>query len=135
MKYKTRVESVGAMGIALGLTVVACASAPRLDTDASASSIRGAQEVGAEQVPVAALHLKLAKDQLASAKRLSEKGDAEEADSMLTRAEADAQLAILLSRESSEKSDARVAENRVKNLKRENQKFTEHGKQNSESGL
>ncbi len=135
MKYQSKYGSVGALGMVVGVACAGCASAPRLDTDASAANIRGAEEVGASEVPVAALHLKLAKDHLASAKRLSEKGDHEEADSMLSRAESDAQLAILLSRESSERSEAKMAENRVKSLKQENQKFTGSSNNNSGSEL
>jgi hypothetical protein len=62
------------------------------------ASIRGAQEVGANSVPAARLHLQLAKDQTDSAKKMAEEGD-ERAEMVLARAQADAELALGLARE------------------------------------
>ena len=81
------------------LMVVGCASFPppteRLNTTEGA--IRGATEVGAEQIPRAALHLKLAQEQTDKARQLMEDDDNELADQSLRRAQADAELAIALS--------------------------------------
>jgi hypothetical protein len=98
---------------------VGCASAP-LRTEGSTSGIRAAEEVGAAGVPQAALHLQLAREELALAKSLSAKGEKEQATSMLGRAEADAELAVALSRESAEKTETREAEELVRQLRQEN---------------
>lgn len=97
----------------------ACAGAP-LRTDQSTSAIRAAEEVGAGAVPQAALHLQLAKESLAKATKLSENGDKAEATSLLTRAEADAELAVVLSRESAEKQEAVKAIELVRQLRLSN---------------
>ena len=99
--------------------VAGCASTP-LRSEGSTSGIRAAEEVGAESVPRASLHLQLAKEELASAQRMSGNGDTEEAASMLMRAEADAELAVALSRESAEKQDAAAAMESVKKLLNDN---------------
>ena len=93
-----------------------CAGA-QLQTDASTSAIRAAEEVGAKDVPRAALHLQLAKESLNKATSLSEQGDEERAQSLLTRAQADAELAVALSREDSEKQQANKALERVRQLR------------------
>ena len=96
-----------------------CASAP-LKTEASTSGIRAAEEVGAADVPRASLHLQLAKEELARAKSLAANDQREKADSMLMRAEVDAELAVALSREDAEKVEARAAVERVRQLRQEN---------------
>ena len=102
------------------VAAVGCASRPTLRTESSMSAIRAAEEVGAREVPRAAFHLQLAKEELARAQDLSEKGDKDRAASLLHRAEADAELAILLSREQAEKSEAMQAMERVRRLQNDN---------------
>jgi len=70
------------------------------------AGIRGATEIGAEGVPQAALHLKMAHDEVASAKALQRDGDNERAAMVLARAEADAELANSLTRESRAREEA-----------------------------
>jgi hypothetical protein len=96
-----------------------CANAP-LRTEASTSGIRAAEEVGAAKVPQASLHLQMAKEELELAKGLSAKGEKDEAASMLLRSEADAELAVALSREDAEKLEARAALDRVRKLRQDN---------------
>jgi hypothetical protein len=96
-----------------------CASAP-LKTEASTSGIRAAEEVGAADVPQASLHLQLAKEELGHAKDLAANDEKEKADSMLMRAEADAELAVALSREETEKAEARAEVDRVRQLRQDN---------------
>jgi Na+-translocating ferredoxin:NAD+ oxidoreductase RnfG subunit len=105
--------------VATGL-VAGCADAP-LRTETSTSNIRAAEEAGAAKVPQASLHLQLAKEELESARNLSAKGDKDAAKSMLTRAEADAELAITLSHKDAEKAEAREAVERVRQLRKDNQ--------------
>jgi hypothetical protein len=63
------------------------------------AAVRGAETAGAAQVPQAALHLKLAEDQIAEAKKMMENNDNDRADGMAIRAYNDADLALVLTRE------------------------------------
>lgn len=87
------VSAVGVMGIA------GCAGSPvpNARVASSEAAIRAAQETGSKGVPQAALHLKLAEEQLQSAKALIRDNDNKRADYVLMRAQADAELAIALS--------------------------------------
>ncbi|MBK8011774.1 MAG: DUF4398 domain-containing protein [Deltaproteobacteria bacterium] len=100
--------------------VAGCASSPPLRTEESTAGIRAAEEVGAADVPRAALHLQLAREALDSARALAKDGESEKASSMLSRAEVDAELAVALSHEDSERSDADAALERVRALRTEN---------------
>jgi hypothetical protein len=100
-------------------TALGCASVP-LRTEASTSEIRAAQEAGASKVPRAALHLQLAKEELAKAQKLAEDGNEKEGASMLMRAEVDAELALALSHENDEKAQAKAAVSRVRELRNDN---------------
>ena len=95
---------------------LACAATP-LRTDDSTAAIRAAEEVGAQEVPRAALHLQLAKESLDKATKLQAQGEGAQAKSLLTRAEADAELAVLLSRQDAEKRQAMQAVERVRQLR------------------
>ncbi len=95
-------------------------SDPPLQTESSTSAISTAEAVGAKDVPQAALHLQLAREELAQAKSLADKGDKDKADSMLLRAEADAELAALLSKEQTEQTAAAEAMARVRQLQNDN---------------
>jgi len=107
-------------GLFLVAFTAGCTSSPSLRTDSSTSAIRAAEEVGASEVPRAALHLQLAREELDRARSLSEKGKKEEAASQLLRAEADAELAVVLSQEQDEKAEAEKAMERVRQLQRDN---------------
>ena len=101
------------------LLLAACATAP-LVTEQSTSNIRAAEEVGADKVPRAALHLQLARESLEKARALAKDGNKEAADSMLMRSEADAELAIALSQEDTERKEAEAAVLRVQELRKAN---------------
>src|SRR5262245_57302741 len=92
----------------LSVIACACASAPvpaeRLASAEAAT--RGATEVGAQTAPQAALHLKLARDQITQAKGLIEAGDNARAERVLMRAEADAELALAIAREGTARAEA-----------------------------
>ena len=102
------------------MVVSGCASAP-LNTEESTSGIRAAEEIGAAKVPKASLHLKLAKEELAQAKKLEAKGELLRASSMLLRSETDAELAVALARENHEKTKSFAEMENVRKLKKENQ--------------
>ncbi len=111
---------IGIASLFVFAAIAGCASSPALRTESSTSAIRAAEAVGASDVPRASLHLQMAKEELDQAKVLGEKGDKERATSLLTRAEADADLALLLSRQESEKTEATAAMARVVQLQKDN---------------
>ncbi len=102
------------------LTLVACGAsypAPNDRMANSAASIRAAEEVGGEQTPQAALHLKLAKEELDQAKALMADEKNKRAEFVLFRADADAELAVALARETKAKAEATKARADVTELK------------------
>lgn len=74
------------------------------------AAARGAQEAGAQQVPQAALHLKLAEEQITQARSMMDEGDNMRADYMTLRAYNDAELALALAREVASRQRAEQAE-------------------------
>ena len=113
---------VMAGSILFAAVIAGCASGPTFNqsSEASTSAIRAAEEVGAPNVPRASLYLQLAKEELAGAKMLSEKGEKEQAVSLLLRAEADAELAVALSHEQTENTEAAQAIEKVRQLRQDN---------------
>ena len=99
--------------LALGGCAAVQIPADRLESNEA--SIRGAEEVGAEGVPEARLHLEMAKDQTAAAKKMAAAGD-ERALLVLARAQADAELALAIARESSVHADAVAAADDLKEV-------------------
>lgn len=108
------------VAVASTTIIAGCASAP-LHTEASTSGIRTAEEAGAAKVPQASLYLQLAREEQEIAKGLAARGEKEQAASMLLRAESDAELAVVLSHEDAEKSEAVAAVERLRQLRLENQ--------------
>jgi len=96
--------------------VSACASypVPNAKVASSEAAIRAADETGARNVPQAALHLKLAEEQLQTGKKLMADEENERADFVLRRAQADAELAIALSHTQESRVEAGKALNEVK---------------------
>jgi len=101
------------------LGAAACASVPvPAERLASAeAALRSAVEVGAEKTPQAALHLKMARDQIADAKNLIKSGDTERADSELARAQIDAELSLALARESDARAKATATIEEARSLR------------------
>jgi len=99
----------------------ACGGAPKPEAQSakSKSAVSAAEAVGAQSYPKAALHLKMAKHQVGTADRLMADGDNEEADLVLQRAEADAELALALAREEKQRVEAQEALKKVHELKEE----------------
>lgn len=90
------------------LALAACASfPPPTNTVAhSLAAVRGAEELGAANVPQAALQLQLAQEEVAKAKQLMADGENERAHYMALRASNDAELAIVLTRENAARREA-----------------------------
>jgi regulator of protease activity HflC (stomatin/prohibitin superfamily) len=103
------------------VVIAGCGSSPAVNNEASTSAIRAAEEVGASDVPTASLYLQLAKEELENAKALAAKGDKEQSESMLLRAQADGELAVALSRGDADKAEATQAIERVQQLRKDNQ--------------
>jgi hypothetical protein len=86
----------------LGASAAGCAAREHVSADrfiASQASIRAAEDHGASEVPRAARHLRLAREGVQAAKRLSAQGEGERARLMLMRAQVDAELALSIARE------------------------------------
>lgn len=80
------------------------------------SSISAASAVGADQNPQAALHLKMARDQLKQAQTLIADDKSDEARLVLERADADAQVALMITREAEASANVRKARADVQGL-------------------
>lgn len=81
--------------------------ADRLAT--SKAAVKSAEDMGAAKDPTAALHLRLAREQLEVGRKLIIDGDTDRARLVLMRAEADADVALNLSRERAAKMAAAKA--------------------------
>lgn len=94
---------------------VGCATTPVPADKLSRSqaAVRAAEEMNAQSDPKAALHLRLAQEQLNTAKGLLKEGENEEARFTLMRAEADADVALNLARGKSAKIDAAQTKERI----------------------
>ena len=91
---------------------------PPTDKLASAEAAsRSARELGASNDPKAALHLKLAEEQIDQAKKLMGEGDNKRADLVLQRANSDAELSVMLAKETTATADAAKAKERVNAIK------------------
>jgi apolipoprotein N-acyltransferase len=115
MSYLKAVVSVSSL---VALFAVGCASsAVPLDrhTDAKAT-VRAAQEAGAQSTPQAALHLKMANDELASAQKAIDDNDNDRAHLLLNQAQSDADLSLALARGTTEKQQAQEAQVKIDGL-------------------
>jgi hypothetical protein len=105
-----------------GLTILllagglgACGSTIHPNVEGPAAAIRAAEEVGAPNVPEAALPLQLAKEQLERAKTMTSETQQPSAERLLLRSQADAELAVAIARSSAARSAAQKAVDKVKN--------------------
>jgi hypothetical protein len=107
----------------LTLLLVACggSSLPPAKVADTQSSISAAAAVGAEQNPQAALHLKMARDQLKQGQTLIDQDKDDEARLVLERADADAQLALMITREAQANANVKKAQADVQGLQTSNQ--------------
>lgn len=89
-------------------------------TDAKAT-VRAAQEAGAQSTPQAALHLKMANDELAAAQKAMDDKDNDRARLLLNQAQADADLSLALARGAEEKQSAQEAQAKIDTLLKQSQ--------------
>src|SRR3954471_9555830 len=83
------------------------------------ADVKGAEVGAASENPKAALHVKLAKDQIELAQKQISDGDNEEALRTLNRAQADAELALALAKEAKAQGEAAEASEQVGKLRKE----------------
>jgi len=115
MKHLNIAVSVSGLVV---LFAVGCGrSAVPLDrlTDAK-STVRAAEEAGAQSTPQAALHLKMANDELASAQKAMDSDDNDRARLLLNQAQSDADLSLALARGTTEKQQAQEAQAKIDGL-------------------
>ena len=109
------------VAVLFGIIIAGCGSSPAVvDKEATTSSISAAEEVGASGISSASLYLQLAKEELVKAQGFAEKGDKEQAESMLLRAQTDGELAVALSHSDTDKKEATEAIDRVQQLQQDN---------------
>jgi hypothetical protein len=118
MKHMNIAMAVGS--VLFAAVIAGCGGSAAVNKEASTSAIRAAEEAGASNVPSASLYLQLAKEELENARGLADKGDKEQAESMLLRAQADGELAVALSRGDADKKEAAQAIERVRQLRQDN---------------
>lgn len=119
----TYLKSIFATSGIVALFVIGCGgSAVPFDrlTDAKATA-RAAQEAGAQNTPQAALHLKMANDELATAQKAIDDNDGDRARLVLNQAQADADLSLSLARGATEKQQAEAAQAKVDGLRKQAQ--------------
>jgi hypothetical protein len=114
-------------GLATWLTGCVTTSVPTQQVASSQAAIRAAEETGAPAVPEANMHLKLAQDEYATARRLMEDGDNERAAYTLLRAESDAEAAVALARQANAKVEADRITDRIEALKAKQLQTSEPG--------
>ena len=89
-------------------------------TDAK-STVRAAQEAGAQSDPQAELHLKMANDELAASQKALNDKDNDRARWLLNQAQADADLSLAQARGASDKAAAATAQAKVVDLSKQAQ--------------
>lgn len=100
----------------LPLSLLACGasySAPVQRMADAQAAYRAAKEAGADAIPQAQLHLKLADEQFAEAQALLEQDENRRADFLLVRSKADAELALAMAQEYKTKAEAEEAKSKL----------------------
>jgi hypothetical protein len=109
--------------VSSALLIVACGGAaiPQEQLTSAKAVVTGAEVAGAAGEPQAALHLKLAKEQVAKAEALIAEDENEEAARIIDRAQVDAELALALAKEAKAKAEATETKEQLERLKKETQ--------------
>ena len=109
------------VGVVALVTACGGAAVPQESLTAAKASIAGAEVGGAASEPKAALHLKLAKEQVTKAESLIADGDNEEAARVIDRAQADADLALALAKSANSVKEAQDTKDQLDKLKKKAQ--------------
>ena len=108
------------LSLVSSMLLAACGSGVPAPNDRLASAegaTRSAHELDAESDPQAALHLKLANEQIEKAKAAMKNEENKQADMLLQRASADAELAVQLAKGAKAKAEAQQAVDRANALR------------------
>lgn len=110
------------LGLPVAVLLVGCAGSVSVQqrSETSAAAIRAAEEVGAADVPRAALYLQMAKEEAAKAKALVAAGEPDRAASLMLRSEADGNLAVVTAKAELERAKAIAAADRLRQLQKAN---------------
>ena len=100
---------IGFLSVAFFIGGCASAQVPTGSMQNSLSTIKAAEELDAENIPQAKLHLTLAQEQNKQAKGLFAKEEDERAGYVLMRSEADGELALALTHENAARLEAQQA--------------------------
>ena len=101
--------------LGLGSLSLACATVrpPTEQMASSLASVRAAQEAGASELPIASTYLAYARVEADHASSMMRNGRNKEAQLLLERAEADAELALALAQEEPLRAEAQRAHQRL----------------------
>lgn len=105
--------------VALAGLSVGCAasSVPVVEVTRTDAALRAAEALEAERIPRAALHIKMARDQRETARRLVANGEEDEASAALDRATLDAELAVAIAKEEAARKNAQEIQARATSLR------------------
>jgi hypothetical protein len=105
--------------VALASLSAGCAasSTPVVELNRTDAALRAAHELGADRIPRAALHIKMAEDQRETARRFLANGEEDEASAALDRAASDAELAVALAKEQRAQRNAEEIQSRAASLR------------------
>ncbi|HBQ11502.1 MAG TPA: hypothetical protein DEF51_10145 [Myxococcales bacterium] len=123
------------MGLLAGLSTAASlvtmgcggAAPPHRAQAETMAAMRSAHDLGADAQPQASYHLELAEEQRSEAERAIERGQMLRAERLLRQAEADAELAIALTREASMEREAAEARDRIRQMRSRHLQGPEEG--------
>jgi len=103
----------------LGLLLAGCAGAPvpARKMAAAQAAIRASEEAGAQAQPQARLQIRIAEEELRSARVLIRRGDNERAEHLLAKAEVDAELARSIARQDQAHAEAQRAQNLLRGIR------------------
>jgi hypothetical protein len=101
----------------LALTACGGAAVPRDQMTQAEAAVKGAEVGGANDEPKAALHLKLAREELSKAQNMINDGENEDAARMVARAQADADLALALAKQAKARKDTAEAKEQIDQIK------------------
>ena len=103
--YRSLFAAVAGAAVAFAVGCGGSYPAPTQPLADAEAADRSAQELGANNVPAAQLHLKLAQEQTTNARKLMKDGENKRAEALLLRAKADAELALSLAKEQKAKGE------------------------------
>jgi hypothetical protein len=106
--------SVALLAAPLGVGCATGGKVPNSELTSSKAAVRTAEELGADKVPAAAFHLKLAKAHLARAEQLISEGETQRARFVLAKASSDADLSIALAKEEPARQEAYEVQSQAK---------------------